>query len=81
MKLLYVHFVKYVITLLCFFLFIVPFAAVVSALVLVIVPIATFIGIVNELTASVMNTLDKEISKLIVINKIREIKQKYIKDV
>ena len=81
MKLLYVHFVKYVITFLCFFLFIVPFAAVVSALVLVIVPIATFIGIVNELTATVMNTLDKEISKLIVINKIREVKQKYIKDV
>ena len=81
MKLLYVHFVKYVITFLCFFLFIVPFAAVVSAVVLVIVPIATFIGIVNELTATVMNTLDKEISKLIVINKIREVKQKYIKDV
>ena len=81
MKLLYVHFVKYVITFLCFFLFIVPFAAVVSALVLVIVPIATFIGTVNELTATVMNTLDKEISKLIVINKIREVKQKYIKDI
>ena len=81
MKLLYVHFVKYVITFLCFFLFIVPFAAVVSAVILVIVPIATFIGIVNELTATVMNTLDKEISKLIVINKIREVKQKYIKDV
>ena len=64
MKLLYAHFVKYVLTLLLFFLFIVPVAAVASAIILLIVPISTFIGTVNQMTTSLMDTLDKEISKM-----------------
>jgi uncharacterized membrane protein len=68
-------------TLLCFFLFIVPFAALVSAIILVIVPVATFIGTVNELTVRVMNAFDQEISKIMVINKIREVREKYFKDI
>ena len=81
MKLLYAHFVKYVLTLLLFFLFIVPVAAVASAVILVIVPISTFIGTVNQMTTSLMDTLDKEISKMIVINEIKKVKDKYIKDI
>ena len=81
MKLLYAHFVKYVLTLLLFFLFIVPVAAVASAIILLIVPIATFIGTVNQMTISLMDTLDKEISKMIVINEIKKVKDKYIKDI
>ena len=81
MKLLYLYVVKYFLTLLCFFLFIVPFAALVSAIILVTVPVATFIGTVNELTVRVMNAFDQEISKIMVINKIREVREKYFKDI
>ena len=79
MKLLYAHFVKYVLTLLLFFLFIVPVSAVASVIILLIVPISTFIGTVNQMTTSLMDTLDKEISKMIVINEIKKVKDKYIR--
>lgn len=81
MKLLYAHCVKYLLVFFCFFLFIVPVAGFVALFTLLTIPIATFIQTVNRMTASTLNTLDEEIDKQLVTNKIREVKEKYIKDI
>ena len=81
MKLLYAHFVKYLLSMIAFFVVIVPGAALGSVVILVTVPIAPFIGIVNNMTSSILNALDHEIDKSIVINKIKEVREKYIKDI